>query len=608
MQAKENLNSQLEKEAVAKGVPIGQTLDIDIPPPRPKRKPSNPYPRKTGVSSITPQVGAKDGKVSTSVPVPPCNHQVLDLEKEPPPEKPSVDEKSTGAKGNQDDSFSEVFIRSSSVYSLKKNAKGQKAGDHANVLSGDKMQSMQNCPEHIPVQILDGKTCTETPPSDAPCHKSIVSGGETQAQATVYSLLTTSAAETQNNVPPSSHQSFPPCHHPFTSVVRSQDDYRSFLQMSSTFLSLVVSTMRQNPASSFAASFWPFANVGNATDSPACTKGGLSSSPSLAAIAAATVAAATSWWAAHGLLPMCAPLQTAFACRPATTVQQSVHNAEVSDAKRASKKVNIENPPLNDERMELEAAQAQNSSSKLSNNCSSDCEENEGLKPNPTPKVADQETNATPPEVHDFDKSKNRKQVDRSSCGSNTASSSEVETDALEKNEKDKEEIKEGETNPPALSDSCRSRSNSNGSTSDSWKSVSQEGRLAFRALFSREVLPQSFSPPPKGESANGHHEEDNDEVQMPYVDCRNGDSNLLDLNSKTWCQEGEEKNPSIIPSCLTAIGVGNGKHKGFKPYKRCSVEAKENRFTATCSCQGEEKESKRICLGLEIEEASALP
>lgn len=74
----------MEKEALAKGVPIGQALDIEIPPPRPKRKPSNPYPRKTGAAT-TAQVGAKDGKSETPLSSLRCK-QVLDLEKEPLPE------------------------------------------------------------------------------------------------------------------------------------------------------------------------------------------------------------------------------------------------------------------------------------------------------------------------------------------------------------------------------------------------------------------------------------------------------------------------------------------------------------------------------------------
>ena len=66
---------QLEKEAQVKGVPIGQAIDIEIPPPRPKRKPSNPYPRKTdAISSPNTQVRAKD-------PAPTVDH-VMDLAKE----------------------------------------------------------------------------------------------------------------------------------------------------------------------------------------------------------------------------------------------------------------------------------------------------------------------------------------------------------------------------------------------------------------------------------------------------------------------------------------------------------------------------------------------
>lgn len=76
---------QLEKEALNKGVPVGKALDIDIPPPRPKRKPTNPYPRKKSIIVPASQVGEKDGKLLTSVS---SLHfkQALDLKKEPLPE------------------------------------------------------------------------------------------------------------------------------------------------------------------------------------------------------------------------------------------------------------------------------------------------------------------------------------------------------------------------------------------------------------------------------------------------------------------------------------------------------------------------------------------
>ena len=74
---------QLEKEALVKGDPMGKALDIEIPPPRPKRKPSNPYPRKTGVGTPTPQVGAKDRKYLLPISSYCTSKQILDLEREP---------------------------------------------------------------------------------------------------------------------------------------------------------------------------------------------------------------------------------------------------------------------------------------------------------------------------------------------------------------------------------------------------------------------------------------------------------------------------------------------------------------------------------------------
>lgn len=65
-----------------KGIPVGQALDIEIPPPRPKRKPSIPYPRKTGAGASASQAKAKDGGILNAV-SPSCCQNGLDLEREP---------------------------------------------------------------------------------------------------------------------------------------------------------------------------------------------------------------------------------------------------------------------------------------------------------------------------------------------------------------------------------------------------------------------------------------------------------------------------------------------------------------------------------------------
>ncbi|KAK4847466.1 hypothetical protein QYF36_002258 [Acer negundo] len=458
--------SKLEKEASSKGVPIGQAIDIEIPPPRPKRKPRNPYPRKNCTGGPTFQVGAKDGKIVTSVSSLHCQ-QVLDLEKEPVSERPGGEEKPTNTKENQDDNCSEVFTlcheaHCSSVSSVNKNSipmpvghssctfreiapslkedngtskalnletspqnkksiQGEKIDEFNGASTADEMQSTQNYPRHVAVHIVDG--------SNGPCTKS---PQNMQFQDSIFQPM----GEFQGNP-----------------------------------------NLFTNPAASATTEH---------QNSPACPQGSfpsrqMNSAPSMASIAAATVAAATAWWAAHGLLPLCAPLHAAYTCPPAsTTAVSSMITGEVPAAKTERKDNAPPNPPLEEQQLEpecSEAVQAQHSASKSPTMSVSESEENASAKLNTESKAADHEKVAEENEIHDPNKTKSRKQVDRSSCGSNTASSSEVETDALEKQDKDKEEPKEDDANHLAL-ESINRRSRSNSIFNDSWKEVS-EGVIA---------------------------------------------------------------------------------------------------------------------------------
>ncbi|XVF22265.1 hypothetical protein REPUB_Repub12eG0158500 [Reevesia pubescens] len=622
--------SKLEKEALAKGVPIGQALDIEIPPPRPKRKPSNPYPRKTGAAT-TAQVGAKDGKSEMSISSLRCK-QVLDLEKEPLPERPNGDEKPTDLKENQYESSSEVFTllhkaNASSVSSLNKNsiptsaalrnpctfrefvpslkedndiskasnlenscisheksAQGQKKDDLDGALHTDEMQATQNYPRHVAVHVLDGSlgTCTQNPSLDMHFQDSgFHPMGDVHGQPKMFANPAASATtEHQNNAPRSTHQN-PAAH----------------------------------AAASFAATFWPYANVESSADAPVCSQGGfpsrqMNSTPSMAAIAAATVAAATAWWAAHGLLPVCAPLHAGFTYAPATTAAVPImDNGQAPSAKTDRKDNTDQDLSMQEQQLDpeySEALQGQHSPSKSPTSSSSDCEESGDAKVNTEVKAPDDEKAAAVTEPQDANTTKNRKQVYRSSCGSNTPSSSEVETDMLEKHEKDKEDSKEADANHPQVECSNR-RSKSSSNLTDSWKEVSEGGRLAFQALFSREVLPQSFSPPHEGKNKGQQKENAGEDKQNP--DEKDRETSTLDLNSKTWgsCSDHQEvekntlsRGENIVEESLLTIGLGHAKLKasrtGFKPYKRCSVEAKENRVMNTGN-QGEEKGPKRIRL-----------
>lgn len=391
----------------------------------------------------------------------------------------------------QDNGTSKASKLENSCSLYEKLVQGKKSDDFIGAPPTDEMQTMQNFPRHVPVHVLDGslRTCIQTPPSDMSFQDPMFQPIEVHAHPNLYSHPAVSAAaEHQNNSPRSStNQSFPAFPPPFTPTHHNEDDYRSFLNISSTVSSLIVSTLLQNPAAhaaaSFAATFWPCTNVESTSDSPACAQGGfptrqMNSAPSMAAIAAATVAAATAWWAAHGLLPLCAPLHAAFTCPPASaTATISMDTAQIPAARTERKETTPENLSLDDQQLDPEhsvALQAQNSASKSPGISSSDSEESGGPKLNAGSKATDPEMATTAPEIHDPSKTKSRKQVDRSSCGSNTPSSSEVETDTLEKCEKGKEEAKEADANH-AVTESSSRRSRSCSSTIESWKEVSEE-------------------------------------------------------------------------------------------------------------------------------------
>ncbi|XP_021822593.1 protein LHY-like isoform X3 [Prunus avium] len=156
----------------------------------------------------------------------------------------------------------------------------------------------------------------------------------------------------------------------------------------------------------------------------------------------------------------------------------SMDTGQAPPAKRERGESSLQIPSLQDQQLDskhTEAVEAQHSNIAKAN-------------------TDDEKDVASTEEVHDSNHARIRKkQVDRSSYGSNTPCDSEDETAAIEKNEKGKEELKEPNTSHPAAEYSQR-RSRCVSNMYDSWKEVSEEGRLAFRALFSRDVLPQSFS------------------------------------------------------------------------------------------------------------------
>ncbi|KAL9274352.1 LATE ELONGATED HYPOCOTYL-like protein [Drosera capensis] len=662
--------TKLEKEAFLKGGSIGQAPDIDIPPPRPKRKPINPYPWKNvGVGSTTTPTGGKDEKQMTSA----SSHsrEQLDLEQEPVPEacalgliaKPAGHKNQGNYKDDHDDESSEAFVpfqghASNSVSSSIKDSNsvgavrypsdfreyvasakvvdnkrsnesqdidglaGSNLSDRphaAEVAQNHGSETCKNFPRHVPVHILDRSfgSCSQALSSDASYQESIYHQMGVHAHPSLFANHKVSdPGKSENSILRSSNDARPPAFYsPFIPSGNSQEDYYSFLQMSSTFSSLIVSTLLQNPsahaAASFAASYWPSHGAEALRESPPNMIQG--SPPSMEALAAATVAAATAWWAAHGLFPWSVPLHPGFTCAPETRNSAPSTNDNQKPATGKEKEENnLQSPVIEDDQQgeELsEALQARDADAKpLATSLS---ESGDSLGPNMDCEATVIDQEKRDPSVTDQGnpgKGENNKQVDRSSCGSNTASSSDMETDALENHDKREEDLKE--PNPIDTQAECSNRcSRSVGIVNDSWKEVSDEGRRAFKALFLREVLPQSFSRP----TAVTHKEEDRNINSEPSrqnsQECNDG-ALQLDLNSRSeeTCSnhQVEEKNGARgedngeEEQLTTRLSHFNLKSQrtGFKPYKRCSMEAGENMLANTNSTgQGHDNSSKRLRL-----------
>ncbi|CAA7044332.1 unnamed protein product [Microthlaspi erraticum] len=504
--------SKVEKEAEAKGVPMGQALDIAIPPPRPKRKPNNPYPRKTGSGTISMlKTCENDGK-------------------EFPSEMANED--------NCSDCFTHQYLSAASSMN-KSSIETSNASTFREFLPSREEQGSQrkepNSENHSDLNAKSPQTYPRHIPLLVPLGSSI-----------------TSSLSHPTSEPPEESDAARYSHHPHT----VSGDYQSFPNH-------IMSTLLQTPALYTAATF------------ASSFGGGLpcqgNSNPNLAAMAAATVAAASAWWAANGLLPLCAPGGFTYH-PPATVVPSGVVDKAKADTLQHDSRERV------DPDAEHSKARSSLESEETENGAKPDCLEQQ-------PCAATTEADA-----------KERKQVDRSSCGSNTPSSSDdVEADASERQENgtnpEVKEVNVDANNNPQTSESNARRSRISSNITDPWKSVSDEGRIAFRALFSREVLPQSFA-----YQRETREEEEQEQQRYPMG---------LDLNCTAQLThdddqlEEEERNIGFL-----GIGLGNDSNlsrgrTGFKPYKRCSMEAKDSRLINTTSpiIHAEQKDPKRIRL-----------
>uniref|UniRef100_A0A0E0LRF6 Uncharacterized protein n=1 Tax=Oryza punctata TaxID=4537 RepID=A0A0E0LRF6_ORYPU len=604
--------TKLEKEAINNGTSPGQAHDIDIPPPRPKRKPNSPYPRKCSLSSETstrevPNDKTTKSNMTNNSTAQMAGDAVLEkLQRKEISEKGSCSEVLNLFREVPSASFSSVNKSSSNhgasrgleptkievkdVVILERDSISNGAGKDVKDIDDQEMErlngihissktdhSHENCLDTSRQQFKPKSNSVETTYVDwsavKASHYQMDRNGVTDFQATGtegshpdQTSDQMGASGTMNqcihptlSVDPkfdgnATAQPFPHNYAAFAPMIQchcNQDAYRSFANMSSTFSSMLVSTLLSNPAihaaARLAASYWPTVdsntpdpNQENLSESAQGSHAG--SPPNMASIVAATRAQ-----------------EKDIDC-PIDNAQKELQETRKQDKSEAMKVI---------------------VSSETDESGKGEVSLHTELKISPADKADTKPaTGADTSDVFG-----NKKKQDRSSCGSNTPSSSDIEADnAPEKQEKANDKANQASCSNSSAGDNNHRRFRSSASTSDSWKEVSEEGRLAFDALFSRERLPQSFSPP-QVEGSKEISKEEEDEVTTVTVDL-NKNATIIDQELDTV-----DEPRASFPNELSNLKL-KSRRTGFKPYKRCSVEAKENRVPAS-----DEVGTKRIRL-----------
>ncbi|XP_076916422.1 protein LATE ELONGATED HYPOCOTYL-like [Bidens hawaiensis] len=506
--------TKLEKEAIAKGVPTGQALDIQIPPPRPKRKPACPYPRNTDTRDLEKTSHTKNlENEKTNVEAQndiegPCASPPLENENSIPIEPCVINETRKQDEIKHTNIYNNSLFESS--HSANNTIQGQYSDKHVNLINDT--QCNQTYPRQVPVQVVDVHQEVSAKTSD-PIHMSF------------HELRDNKLGEVQKYPNPSNQ---------FVNIATASTS------------SVIVSSLLQNPvAASFAANFYHPANTeASSPDSFSRDHLNLGANPSMAAIAAATVAAATAWWSAHGLLPVCTPFSPgAYSCNFWTPLDGNQVKVVTTGTEQATleKKMDADLSYSSDE---------------------------------PEKKLNKKEITSMV-DLNDSSKTNVGKQIDRSSCGSNTTSSSEIEMDGLEKDRKETEE-----TRGLDVKESISHSGKITVSPNESWKEASEQVRLAFQALCSRQVLPQRYSDNPT--AAEKDQQSINKNIEF---DLNKTSQKLVESNSNDF----------------VVLRGENVHHTGFRPYKKCSIEAKESGKIVSAGNQNDEKGAKRMCLGTEV-------
>ncbi|PKU77533.1 Protein LHY [Dendrobium catenatum] len=433
------------------GMSPGHPHDIEIPPPRPKRKPCSSYPRKTGAASQSPFVEVKEKNLSQAFVSLGTDEVAMDTKKQMPTLEELKETRSRITKElRKNDSDLQIFgMSTDSRFGFTTEEKWQVLGHMEMPFTSwkDNLQGGENH-ENIPAQFEGTKY------SDEDISKSVSTQLEANADLNLSLDSTRTTIHRTKNSISSIHQAVPSIslHNPF-----SNDDnpFSALINLTNYFPSLLVSALSQNPAvhqaASIAAASLPPAYVDFSMQSNSKLVGEApekqsSASSGISAIVTATIAAAAAWWRVHGLLQSPSQPNHAFT----QVMVQATESAQVPEDNSDSKGNFSQTHKRKFQQIEQQETNIaiQPSSALLEISSSPDtCQSTKSARSPKSTKCAETAICG----IHDVDHVPGKKKHDPSSCDSNTSPSSEVEKDAALNKEEAKGINEQGEQGPSII-------------------------------------------------------------------------------------------------------------------------------------------------------------
>ncbi|KAL0913171.1 hypothetical protein M5K25_016610 [Dendrobium thyrsiflorum] len=598
----------LKLEKGTSGMSSGHSHDIEIPPPRPKRKPCSSYPPKAGAASQSPFGEVKEKNLSQAFALLGTDKVAMDtkIKSYQEPVKVAIEQNTKQAFGEGTSSASIYFhlngtsepleqmptleelkeTRSRITKELRKNDSdlqifGMSTDSQFGFTTEEKWQVLGHMEmpftswkdnlqggeshENIPAQFEGIKY------SGDDISKSVSTRLEANADLNLSLDSTRTTIHGTKNSIASIHQAVPSIslHNP-----SSNDDnpFSALINLTNYFPNLLVSALSQNAAlhqaASIAAASLPPTYVDFSMQSNSKLVGEApekqsSASSGISAIVTATIAAASAWWRVHGLLP--SPFQPNHAFTQ--VMVQATESAQVPEDNSDSKKFFSQTHKRKFQQIDYAEQPETNiaiqpSSALIELSSSPDtCQSTKSERSSKSTKCG--ETSICG--MHDIDHVPDKKKHDPSSCDSNTSPSSEVEKDAALNKEEAKGINEQGEQGPSIIQEFGDTPGISKSSTEGL-----KQGSLAFEELFYQGLLPHCFSPL----HLDGNWTTNSGNEEAPGLQ--------IDLNRKATCNISRENARSSIK---------NGSE--VATFNRHLVETEERRNNTG----QEESSGKRACL-----------